>query len=869
MKDLEVQSGRNRLLLRVPGLRKVLGGAGEELLRDELEEAEERLEVLREKFGEELDFESYLTSRKSSELEEKAEKVFEVLERIDSRAWSFPVEREHEDRFEEVKEGLEDCLESLRVYNEVFVDEEIERFDHLFEGDFELNWGQREAVVRNDDINQVVAGPGTGKTLVLIYRIAYLVEKGVDPERILAFTLTNKACEEIEDRLEGIGVEGVEVRTFHSFGYSLIDEALEERKTIVDGSDKRRFVRDFIDESAGIEFGRNFRRFLSLKDSDLSSRQDFESEREFIESRAEKDYETINGEEVESRAEKVIADFLFTHGIDYRYEALAEWADNGEEKRNYRPDFYLPEHGIYIEHWGVIDGEVADWFSWDTGKYKEKMEWGRQQFSDSDYTLVETFEGEYRDEDLEAVLMERLIKKGVEPEPLEMEEIVENSAEKGLERTGKEFVDFLETAKTFDVSPEDLESRLEDVENEKYYFGVCGKILLEEYREWLESNGYVDFQGLMYKAIEELRDSEEVFYDHVLVDEFQDVALSQVEMVRQLTRQDAKLFCVGDDWQSIYGFRGAVVDYFVNFEDYFGEATVTKLRKNYRSTPEIIRASDRLISENPSQIEKQLETVKESGKKPRIHTISGKNKRKYRKNLAQRTAELAKKYIDSGSDPEEVMVLSRLSSATDITDKVEKALKDQGIPVEGKLEDGVKVLSAHSSKGKEARHVIIVHAVEGHEGFSPETEETGLLNVARDVKVDTEAEERRLFYVALTRAEETVDILTRKDRESPFLREISGEMEKVRSLSDPGEPGEEVDVVAMVDRLWDTGEKVSQAGLLKDSTGSINFVAWKDTSSDLDIKQRYIFRDLKVTLDQEGEKELEFTEDTEVEELVE
>jgi hypothetical protein len=73
----------------------------------------------------------------------------------------------------------------------------------------------------------------------------------------------------------------------------------------------------------------------------------------------------------------------------------------------------------------------------------------------------------------------------------------------------------------------------------------------------------------------------------------------------------------------------------------------------------------------------------------------------------------------------------------------------------------------------------------------------------------------------------------------------------------------------MVDRLWDTGEKVSQAGLLKDSTGSINFVAWKDTSSDLDIKQRYIFRDLKVTLDQEGEKELEFTEDTEVEELVE
>lgn len=878
IQGLELRTDRSLLGVLVPSrfLNWFSSGEEEDLLVERMDELEKVYQVFDKSVKKKTGFESYLSSQELSRLEDDAEKVVEIMVELDSRSWSFKVNDYLIQRFEEIKSGLVERVRFLENYNEVFVERELEKYGYLFKkGEYSLNEAQKKAVVRNDTFNQVVAGAGAGKTLVLTYRIAYLVEKGVEPGKIAALTLTNDARDEIEDRLsENFGIEDVEVETFHAFGNKFVQQS--GRKTTIDEKDRENFVADQMENLEDGIFERHLRNFLYLMDSDAVSREDFESVEEFIEARKDANYETLRGETVASRGEKFIADFLFTHDIDYRHEDIAEWAESSEDRSAYRPDFYLPGHDVYIEHWGIDeDGEVPEWFSWSTGEYKKKMRWARRQFENSRYELVETYDSEYRNSDFEKMLFERLRENGVAPERLDLGELIEqvNEGRNGLKRVKKEFNRFIETAKTFDTSPEELEQRLRNEgDARKYHFGSAGKILLERYEAWKKNNGFIDFQDQIYNAIERIESNPAKFnslYDHLLVDEFQDVAMGQIRLVKGLTGENsANLFCVGDDWQSIYGFRGAVVDYFIDFREYFGEATRTDLVKNYRSVPPIVETGNRLIRGNPRQLEKQLEPVRKGSKEPRLHTVDGYTKGEYGRNMARRAAEIARKYIRDGSKPGEIMVLSRLDAATYLTDLVRDEFRKQGIPLEGKNRPGVKVMSAHSSKGREARHVVLIHAVEDHGGFSPESRESDLTNIARDIKVNTEAEERRLFYVAITRAEDTLDILTKAGEESVFLDDVSGSLVNIRSAVNPGRIGEEVDIVAGVDRLWqDTHEDIAQAGLLKDSTGSIKFTSWKNKNPPLlEPRKAYLFRNIKVT-DWKGDKQLEFTGRTEIDEI--
>jgi len=260
--------------------------------------------------------------------------------------------------------------------------------------------------------------------------------------------------------------------------------------------------------------------------------------------------------------------------------------------------------------------------------------------------------------------------------------------------------------------------------------------------------------------------------------------------------------------------------------------------------------------------------MKEGSERPKVHTIDEFTDGTYFKNTADRTVQIIRKYLNSGSKPEDMMVLSRIDKGGYLTDVVRNKLEEEDIPVTRGGRDGVDVMSAHNSKGKEAKHVILLNASQGHSGFSPEAKESELTNLPRDLKLDTEAEERRVFYVAITRAEDTLDILTKPGEESQFLREIVEYLEHVRSIASPGREGEEVDLIATVDQLWQNDHrKISQSGVLRDSTGTGNFVAWKNTSPpQVEPDETYIFRGLKVSEGQE-EKELHFTQYTEIEKI--
>lgn len=846
-----------------------------------------------------LDGEHYLTTPERRGLHDDVQEVVDEYDALRLRTWPFPYSDDDLDRLSAVRSDLQRIVQRLEGYNAEFVDRQLERHEELFtdvdEEGHDLNHKQRKAIVRNDEYNQVIAGAGTGKTLVLTHRIAYLIERGVDPERIAAITLTNNATDEIEARLaDRFDVTDVDVSTIHSFANAIARDATDRYVTTVDQEDRKNFVEETIREDVAggtTDFAWHYRQFLTNYSADVPDPGDYQSRAAYVRARAERTYETIAGEEVASQAEKAVADVLFTHGVEYQYESIAGWANTAEGKAAYSPDFYLPEYEAYIEHWGIDErGEVAPWFTWSTAEYLEKLEWAREQFARTDRILIETYDFEHWAGHLERVLEHRLQNRGVALDPMGFDELVdyvlgEYERERHVIALFEKFID---NAGTFDASPDGILERLPRSNPRKYHFGVCGAILLQKYETWKRRNHLRDFDDMFYDAIAAIRDEPASFqdrYDHILVDEFQDVAINQIRLLDALTDGDEspRLFSVGDDWQSIYGFRGAVVAYFVDFQEYFGPAAITNLTETYRCPETVLEASTALIANNPEQIDKEPEACSGRDATPRLHPLDGYDDRQYARRVGEYAATLVDRYVDAGSDPADVMILSRYDSGAPYVDRVKEALEAREIPYDG-AEDryrpsrsgsgsasrtegddgGVSVFSAHQAKGREAPHVVLLHVAAGEDGFSPDVRNDDLMTVVRDVEANTAAEERRLFYVALSRTEETLDVLTRAGAESPFLDEIDDYVVPVRSVVDPGEVGERVTITATVSQLWDPHESQQQVGLLEDETGRIKFVAWKNADPpEVEERVRYEFADVDVS-EYEGQREIHFTEETTV-----
>ncbi|MFW5950240.1 MAG: UvrD-helicase domain-containing protein [archaeon] len=882
-----------------PLVRLWLGDPDEQ--RREFEQAiatlEDELASLNEEETALLDDEHYLTTCGRREFSDSLQHAIDAYDDLRSTRWPFPYSSNDRERLHSIRSELQALTERLDGYNESFVERQLEQYENLFtdidEAGHDLNRDQRKAVVRNDEYNQVIAGAGTGKTLVLTHRIAYLIERGVDPDRIAAVTLTRNAREEIQKRLEErFGITEVTVETIHSFANGIARQATDRHRSTIGDQDRRNFVEERIREKldeGDATFTRHYRQFLTHYSTETSVPDDHESRAEFVRDRSERSYETLGGETVASQAEKAIADFLFTHGVEYQYEAIAEWAETGEDRDVYSPDFYLPEYDITIEHWGIDEnGDVAPWFSWTSEEYREKLAWARQQFASSDHTLVETYDFEYWAGNLEQVLTHRLARRGVRLDPMSFDDLVDHALddhEREQHLIGL-FAKFIDNAGTFDTDPEEIRDDLSRHDPREYHFGVCGAILLEEYEDWKRRNGLVDFDDMIYDAVAAVREDPDRFqsqFEHVLVDEFQDVAISQIRLLDALTDgPDAPhLFCVGDDWQSIYAFRGAVVEYFVDFEEYFGPAAITELRETYRCPETVLDASTDLIANNPTQIGKNPAACSGRDTRPQLHVLDGYNEWQYAERVGEYAANIVEQYLNEGSDPDDVMILSRYDSGAPFVDQVKDALEARDIPYDGKADGdryrpdnapagsdaGVSVFSAHQAKGREASHVILLNVAQGEDGFAPDVRNNDLLNPVRDVSANTEAEERRLFYVALTRSERTIDLLTKAGKESAFLDEIDAYLARSESVVDPGEVGDRVRITATVATLWDdTHESQAQAGLLEDESGRIKFVSWERTDPPVVAEgERYVFDEVEVS-EYNGDREIHFTESTTIQE---
>jgi len=268
-------------------------------------------------------------------------------------------------------------------------------FDHVEANPLTDN--QRKACVIDEQNNLVLAGAGTGKTSTMIGRAGYLVKAGkASPEKILMLAYARKAADEMEERIqEKLDIDQLTVKTFHSLGKQIITQVEGTVPAINKMAEDEHLCARFVDEQIqrllqDEQYKSRIVKYFLYFTYPYKSIFGFKSLGEYNEYLLENEIRTFQGELVKSFEECEIANFLFRQGIAYEYEANYEVNTSGPDYSVYQPDFYLPEYGIYIEHFAVNENNQTPAFI-DQDKYIEGMKWKRGLHEKHQTKLIETY----------------------------------------------------------------------------------------------------------------------------------------------------------------------------------------------------------------------------------------------------------------------------------------------------------------------------------------------------------------------------------------------------------------------------------------------------------------------------------------------
>lgn len=661
-----------------------------------------------------------------------------------------------------------------------------------------LNDKQREAVVSEDKRLLVLAGAGSGKTKTLLQKLIFLIEeKGVSPSNILAITFTKNATNEMIDRLiisadttkkyENIlvdkrmskldkdkerfiqqkkykWIDGLTVRTFHSFCYSILrNYGVNEfdNKFRIIGNDKRDEEDELskhvapetvfevvhkllIEQCEDTDYLLQLKRYILDYIIDKIHLENYQKK---IIPKDGKYFTTLDGTKVRSKSEQFIADWFYRHSIKYEYEPLLNVKDFV-----FHPDFYIPEANLYIEH--VSDKSYST---------KDKEE----QFQKGNLLLVKTFESMTKDSALFNHTLDNIIKNRLPSDYHKTVSITYKEEFNGYHEDVKDFVtQIIRIIDMIKVENLGLKVVLEHARQDQHErvrnFYELSIPIVDKYIQYCTNKSYLDFNDLISRSTSLFQNYSDISnkykskYQYILVDEFQDVNNLQVELIKLLLTEQTQLFCVGDDWQSIYGFRGSNVSYIIDFENYFPNSKVVKLNLNYRSTQNIVGASNEVISHNKFKVEKDIQASKKSEHK--IVVYAGNSEEENIQFCFDKVSEL----LVDGLTNEDILFLYRRNK---MYSPYFFRFKNEGIKVQSK--------TIHSAKGLEAKVVFILGLTEGHGGFPDIWLEDRIFQVIKKANHDLlMEEERRLFYVAITRAKDKLFLITEKGNESSFLKEI-------------------------------------------------------------------------------------------------
>lgn len=461
-------------------------------------------------------------------------------------------------------------------------------FDHCLK--YPLDKQQRRSIVSEEDNCLVVSSAGSGKTSSIVGKVKYLTEiKGIAPERILLISYTNKAAAELTERMATNGLKGY---TFHKLAIDIIGKTTGTKPSIYDNTDslfvdiyhklldkssfKKSIVEYFIDyqtNEADWEQRKNERR------EQLSGLKNVQLKAMFPDMDGRAIY-------VRSEQEQKICFALSSLGVKFRYEEPYEHQLADEMHSQYRPDFsiYFKQGGvtkrIYLEHFGVDEhGLVPAWFAKDKGityeeanqKYNDGITWKKTAHEKFGTQLLVTSSADFHYSDIRDKLRKLLAEAGVPIQEKTDEELYDLVLPKGSKQE-KAFirlvVTFVTLVKSSCKSVKEVLKQAKNADDERSVFIIKNifQPVYERYINALSDSNQIDFTDAILQATEICRTSHPVEYDYIIVDEFQDISVDRYNFLKVLREGNppAKLYCVGDDWQSIYRFREVIWLYSIN-----------------------------------------------------------------------------------------------------------------------------------------------------------------------------------------------------------------------------------------------------------------------------------------------------------------
>lgn len=718
----------------------------------------------------------------------------------------------------------------LDRYNEKILERDYIKYKDYFENMYKgidekikLDKEQIKAILADEDYSLILAGAGSGKTTTMASKVKFLVDvKKVDPSKILVMSYTKKATEELEKRIVlDFGIEA-KVTTFHSLGLMYIREKFKNRKCVgIDNNQKEEIFLEYfknnifpykykIKELSEIFDKRIINKHFVFSKDFLNNYEKYDTFDEYFENYKKRKLEqekdnlkefndkkieekinnsdairTIKGEVVKSKGEAIIANFLYRYSVDYQYELI--YSEYMPDRKVYKPDFTLNLNGekIYLEYFGLSsykDNELNRYNKIKKQKEKYHQE-NNTKFIKIDYQP---------NEDIIKTLKQQLHQFGFELKEKSEEEILYTLLDNNKFAEFFNFKDFIfeviETIKS-SVHRDDINEIVDNyikslsvnqiIETEEQDIALRQYIYIMDFYKYYKTKLFTpetyifDFSDMIYyanKCVNEIGNNNKLNFEYLIIDEYQDISESRYLLTKKIIEKNtAKIVAVGDDWQSIYAFNGSKIDYIYHFQTYFEDAKILKITNTYRNSQELIKCSGNFVMKNENQIKKELISNKTLENPIQFRLFEENEEYKELKRIIREIHQKNKEH--------NILILSRFNKQlkqcyNDPELKDEIGTKIQYIGYEDIDIDGMTI---HKSKGLTADQVIVI----GLNNKFPSDKDNYfwleyLFKSFPEQANISYPEERRLFYVALTRTKNYVYLLVNKNSKlrSPFLNEL-------------------------------------------------------------------------------------------------
>ncbi|MCI7572533.1 MAG: UvrD-helicase domain-containing protein [Bacteroidales bacterium] len=660
-------------------------------------------------------------------------------------------------------------------------------FDHCLK--YPLDHQQRRAIVSEEDNCLVVSSAGSGKTSSIVGKVKYLTEiKGIQPEKILLISYTNKAAAELTERIATNGLRGY---TFHKLAIDIIGKTTGAKPSIYNNTDAlfidiyHTLLKDNVFKQSVINYFTDYQTDEADWEKVKNERRRQLSEQKRPQIKAVLPDMDGNVIYVRSKEEQKICFILSSLGVKFRYEEPYEHQLSDETHSQYHPDFsiYFNQNGttkrIYLEHFGVDKhGSVPAWFAKDKNityeeanqRYNDGITWKKEAHKKFGTLLLVTSSADFQSSDIKSKIR-KLLQDANVPIKEKTDEELYNLV---VPRNSKQEQAFIRLVATFVTLIKSSCKSIEEVlaqakiANDKRSLFIIKNIfqpVYELYTKTLNAAHCIDFTDAILQATEICRTLHPAKYDYIIVDEFQDISVDRYKFLTTLREGNppAKLYCVGDDWQSIYRFSGSDMALFNKFSEYFGDTEINKIETTYRFGEPLVALSSRFIQRNRTQIQKDIHSSN-----PEIKTeleFCPYNRRDYCKTIEQ--------LISAIPADKSIFLLGRYSFDDYYLSFMYQSIKEGNrfYYIIGNRK--IEFLTVHKSKGLEADYVILLQCNKDTYGFPSLINDDPILNyVLTQSDQFPYGEERRLFYVAITRAKIKTLVLYDKRFPSVFVDEF-------------------------------------------------------------------------------------------------